>query len=69
MPMTGPQKRKLVEDVLRDHLPWNGEGSDPRDLAVLRKQLERNVVNGLIRTFRRKQAEEALEEVDVGDIN
>ena len=74
MALTQTQKRKLVADALRDHLPWDGvddQGEptpDARTLRDLRLAFEARHLMGLVKSYRKAQAETALEDFDIADI-
>lgn len=68
MPLTKAQKVQIITDALRDHLSWNGKGEDTRTLAILRKEFEQRHLGGVVKSYRRTQAEKELEDLDIADV-
>lgn len=68
MALTRTQKIAIVDEALRAHIPWDGDGADSRSLLDLRKAFERNHLGGLVRTYRRNKAERDLAAFDIADI-
>ena len=68
MPLTRAQKIAVVEEALRDHFPWDGEGVDTRTLGDLRTAFERRHLGGLVRSYQAAKAAKTVEQVDVADI-
>jgi len=68
MALSQAQKRTIVRDALRDHIPYGGDGVDTRSLDDLRRAFEHRHLMGLVHSYRRAQADRALESFDIGDI-
>ena len=67
--LTKDEKIALVDEALRDHLNWGGEGEDTRTLAELRTAFEDRHLSGLVRSYRKNKADRGLENFSVTDID
>ena len=67
--LTKDEKIALVDEALRDHLSWNGEGADTRTLAELRIAFEDRHLSGLVRSYRKNKANKGLEGFSITDID
>ena len=63
MPLSNSEKVTLVTAALRDHIPYEGAGSDSRDLAALKAAFLKRHLDGLVRSYQRNQADAALEAI------
>jgi len=63
MPLSNSEKVTLVTDTLKDHIPYEGAGSDTRDLAALKAAFLKRHLDGLVRSYQRNQADAALEAI------
>lgn len=70
MPLTRAQKIALVDEALRDHFPWEGEGVDTRTLGDLRKMFEeRHLLGGLVNSYQATLARRGAESITSTDID
>ena len=61
MPLSNSEKVTLVTAALKDHIPYEGAGSDTRDLAALKAAFLKRHLDALVNSYQRKQANASIE--------
>ena len=61
MPLSNSEKATLVTAALRDHIPYEGAGSDSRDLAALKAAFLKRHLDALVTSYQRTQANASIE--------
>ena len=63
MPLSNTEKAAIVTAALREHIPFENEGSDTRSLADLKAAFLKRHLDGLVRSYQRNQAATELETI------
>jgi len=61
MPLSSSEKVTLVTNALKDHIPYEGSGSDTRSLAALKAAFLKRHLDGMVKSYQKQQADAALE--------
>ena len=61
MPLSSSEKITIVTDALKDHIPYEGDGSDTRSLADLKAAFLKRHLDQLVNSYQRRQADAGLE--------
>jgi len=63
MALSSSEKVTLVTDTLKAHIPYEGSGSDTRNLATLKAAFLKRHLDELVRSYQKSQADAALETI------
>ena len=63
MPLSSSEKVALVTEALKDHIQYEGSGSDTRSLADLKAAFLKRHLDGMVRSYQKTQANVALEDI------
>ena len=63
MPLSSSEKITIVTDALKDHIPYEGDGSDTRSLADLKAAFLKRHLDQLVNSYQRRQADAGLEAI------
>ncbi len=63
MPLSNSEKSAIVTAALRDHMPYEGEESDTRDMATLKAEFLKRHLDALVRSYQTRQAKIDLESI------
>ena len=61
MPLSSSEKVTLVTNALKDHIPYEGAGSDTRNLAALKAAFLKRHLDGMVKSYQKAQSDAALE--------
>ena len=61
MPLSDSEKVTLVTAALKDHIPYEGDGSDTRSLAALKEAFLKRHLDALVHSYQRTQANASIE--------
>ena len=61
MALSDSQKVTLVTNALKDHIPYEGSGSDTRGLAALKAAFLKRHLDGMVKSYQKAQSDAALE--------
>jgi hypothetical protein len=63
MPLSDSEKVTLVTAALKEHILYEGSGSDTRTLAALKAEFLKRHLDALVNSYQRKQANASLEAI------
>jgi hypothetical protein len=63
VPLSDDEKITIVTDALKDHIPYEGDGSDTRSLAALKAAFLKRHLDQLVNSYQRRQADAGLEAI------
>ena len=69
MALSSSEKAELVTAALKEHIPYDGSGSDSRTLADLKTAFLDRHLGALVRQYQEVQANVAIENIDVSTVS
>ena len=63
MPLSNTEKAAIVTAALREHIPFEDEGSDTRSLADLKAAFLKQHLDSMVRSYQKDQANASLEAI------
>ena len=69
MALSSSEKAAIVTAALKEHIPYDGSGSDSRTLADLKTAFLDRHLGTLVRQYQEVQANVAIENIDVSTVS
>ena len=69
MALSSSEKDTLVTAALKEHIPYEGGGSDSRTLTALKTAFLNRHLDSLVRRYQESQANASIETIDVSAVS
>jgi len=69
MALSSSEKVTLVTAALKEHIPYEGGGSDSRTLTALKTAFLNRHLGALVRQYQEAQANVSIEKIDVSAVS